>query len=66
MTIRTLIVDDEPLAVERLLGFDGGAPAQAGLYLPEVLLAPEAMIRQLTAFDVRVSGPRSEHPIAAS
>ena len=54
------------LAVERLLGLDGGAPAPAGLYLPEVLLAPEAMIRQLTAFDVRITGPRSGHRMATS
>jgi hypothetical protein len=43
------------LAVERLLGLDGGAPVPAGLYLPEVLLAPEAMVRQLSAFGVRIS-----------
>lgn len=45
------------LAVDLLLGLDGGAPAAAGLYLPEVLLAPEAIVRQLAAFDVRISGP---------
>jgi hypothetical protein len=45
------------LAVERLLGLDGNAPVPAGLYLPEVLLAPAATIRQLAAFDVRVSAP---------
>lgn len=45
------------LAVEHLLGLDGSTPAPAGLFLPEVLLAPDAMIRQLTAFGVRVAGP---------
>lgn len=43
------------LAVERLLGLDGGAPAPAGLYLPEVLLEPEAMVAQLRAFGVSIS-----------
>lgn len=42
------------LAVERLLGLDGGAPAAAGLYLPEVLLMPAAMVEQLRAFGVSV------------
>ncbi|XXX77114.1 hypothetical protein WMF30_56640 [Sorangium sp. So ce134] len=37
-------------SVERLLGLDGGAPVKPGLYLPQVLLEPEVLIRRLAEF----------------
>lgn len=41
------------LGVERLLGLAGGAPVVPGLYLPEVLIEPEYMIRRLKEFGVQ-------------
>jgi hypothetical protein len=42
------------VAVQRLLGLIGGAPVAPGLYLPEVLIDPETMVRRLTDFGARI------------
>lgn len=43
------------LAVERVLGLDGRAPAAGGLYLPETLVAFEVAIPRLQQFGVRIT-----------
>ncbi|WP_426751557.1 NAD(P)-dependent oxidoreductase [Myxococcus sp. Y35] len=43
------------VAVERLLGLSGGAPAAPGLYLPETLIAPEYLVQRLQESGVRFS-----------
>jgi hypothetical protein len=35
------------VAVERLLGLDGGAPVPPGLYLPDMLMAPARMVQRM-------------------
>jgi hypothetical protein len=42
------------LAVERLLGLAGGAPVAPGLYLPEVLIDPEYMVRRLKEIGTQI------------
>lgn len=44
------------IAVERLLGLAGGPPVPPGLYLPDVLLDPAAVLDRLQAFGLRVRG----------
>ncbi|WP_394831024.1 NAD(P)-dependent oxidoreductase [Pendulispora rubella] len=41
------------VGVERLLGLDGGERVAPGLYLPEVLIEPEYMVRRLKEFGVQ-------------
>ncbi|MFP2905441.1 NAD(P)-dependent oxidoreductase [Pyxidicoccus sp. 3LFB2] len=41
------------VALERLLGLAGGAPVAPGLYLPEVLIEPEYLMRRLEEFGTR-------------
>ncbi|WP_437730127.1 NAD(P)-dependent oxidoreductase [Sorangium sp. So ce1335] len=42
------------VAVERLLGLAGGAPAAPGLYHPETLVDPERMLDRLAAFGTTI------------
>jgi len=50
------------LATERLLGLRGGAPVEPGLYSPESILEPAAVIRRLTELGVRVDVVRTNPP----
>jgi hypothetical protein len=46
------------VATERVLGFDGQAPAAGGLHLPETLVSPDAAIARFEQFGVRIeNGP---------
>jgi predicted dinucleotide-binding enzyme len=47
------------LATERLLGLRGGAPVEPGLYSPESILDPDAVIRRLPELGVRVDVVRT-------
>lgn len=40
--------------VERLLGLDNGMPAVPGLYLPELLIEPDHLLRRLEAFGTSI------------
>ncbi|NUP14194.1 MAG: NAD(P)-dependent oxidoreductase [Polyangiaceae bacterium] len=42
------------VAVERLLGLTGGPPVQPALYLPNLLIDPETMMRRLSEFGAHV------------
>ena len=45
------------LAIERLLGLDGSAPPDPGLYFPEQLLDGQSVLDRLRTMGVRLSGP---------
>jgi len=50
------------LATERLLGLRGEAPVEPGLFFPESILDPDAVMRDLTEFGVRVDVVSTNQP----
>jgi hypothetical protein len=49
------------VAVERLLGLDGGGPVPPGLYMPGVLIDPDTMVRRLSEAGTRFRRLASAH-----
>lgn len=71
-TIRVTLTDDDvharisaygaALALERLLGRSGGSPVAPGLYHPESILEPAAVVKSLAEFGVRIDVARTKEP----
>jgi hypothetical protein len=50
------------VALERLVGLVGGAPAAPGLYLPDRLIEPAYMIRRMAEYGTRFQGAEERAP----
>jgi hypothetical protein len=51
------------VAVERLMGLDGNPIPGPGLYLPELLIEPEIMIRRLKQFGLEIDQKALDHEV---